>query len=184
MNDRLGPIPFSQLSASQQVVAQAVIDGPRGALYGPFVPLIRSPELMAAAQRMGEYLRYRSAIGTRLSELAILVTARQWDQQVEWAIHAPIARDCGIADALIEAIAQRRRPDAMAPDEALVHDFCIELQQRKRVSDATYDAALAMFGEQGVVDLMGLNGYYTFLAMVMNGARTAVPASSAAPLPE
>src|SRR5471032_92083 len=108
MNDRLPPIPFEQLSAAQQVSAQAVIDGPRGALYGPFVPLIRSPELMAAAQRMGEYLRFRSALGTRLSELAILVTARQWDQPVEWAIHAPIALDCGIAAAVVDAIAARR----------------------------------------------------------------------------
>ncbi len=184
MNDRLGPIPFAHMSASQQVAAQAVIDGPRGALYGPFVPLIRSPELMAAAQRMGEYLRYRSAIGTRLTELAILVTARQWSQQVEWAIHEPIARDCGIADEVIAAIAARRRPDGMAPDEALVHDFCVMLHQRQRIDDATYAAALAMFGEHGVVDLMGINGYYTFLAMVMNAAQTEVPASAAVPLPD
>jgi 4-carboxymuconolactone decarboxylase len=184
MNDRLGPIPFALMSAGQQVAAQAVIDGPRGALYGPFVPLIRSPELMAAAQRMGEYLRYRSAIGTRLSELAILVTARQWSQQVEWAIHEPIARDAGIADGVIAAIAARARPADMAPDEALVHDFCIMLHQRQRIDDATYAAALAMFGEHGVVDLIGINGYYTFLAMVMNAAQTAVPASAAAPLPE
>lgn len=184
MHDRLGPIPFERLSAAQQVAAQAVIDGPRGALYGPFVPLIRSPELMEAAQRMGEYLRYRSAIGTRLSELAILVTARQWDQQVEWAIHEPIARSAGIGDGIIAAIAQRRRPDGMSEEEALVHDFCIELHQHKRVGDQTYDAALQRFGEHGVVDLMGLNGYYTFLAMVMNAARTAVPASPAAPLPD
>lgn len=178
MEDRLGPIPFERLSAAQQVAAQAVIDGPRGALYGPFVPLIRSPELMEAAQRMGAYLRYRSAIGTRLSELAILVTARQWDQPVEWAIHAPIAREAGIDAALIEAVAQRRRPDGMREEEAVVYDFCIELHQHKRVSDATYAAALRHFGEQGVVDLMGLNGYYTFLAMVMNAAQTAVPASA------
>src|SRR5476649_1675012 len=184
MTDRLGPIPFAQMSASQQVAAQAVIDGPRGALYGPFVPLIRSPELMAAAQRMGEYLRYRSAIGTRLTELAILVTARQWSQQVEWAIHEPIARAHGIAGDVIEAIAARRRPQAMADDEALVHDFCLMLHQRQRVDDATYAAALAAFGEHGVVDLMGINGYYTFLAMVMNAAQTAVPASPAAPLPD
>jgi 4-carboxymuconolactone decarboxylase len=182
--DRLGPIPFAQLSASQQVAAQAVIDGPRGALYGPFVPLIRSPELMAAAQRMGEYLRYRSAIGTRLTELAILVTARQWSQQVEWAIHAPIARDYGISDEVIAAIAARRRPEGMAADEALVHDFCVMLHERQRIDDATYAAALAAFGEHGVVDLMGINGYYTFLAMVMNAAQTEVPASPAMPLPE
>jgi 4-carboxymuconolactone decarboxylase len=182
MEDRLGPIPFGQMSASQQVAAQAVIDGPRGALYGPFVPLIRSPELMSAAQRMGEYLRYRSAIGRRLTELAILVTARHWNQQVEWAIHAPIARDDGIAEEVIAAIAARQRPASLLADEALVYDFCMQLHEQQRVDDATYAAALAAFGEHGVVDLMGINGYYTFLAMVMNAAQTAVPPSEAAPL--
>lgn len=183
MDDRLGPMPFAAMSAAQQVAAQAVIDGPRGALYGPFVPLIRSPELMAAAQKMGEYLRYRSAIGTRLTELAILVTARQWSQQVEWAIHAPIAREYGVSEAVIAAIAARERPSEMLEDEALVYDFCLQLHQRQRIDDATYAAALAAFGEQGVVDLMGINGYYTFLAMVMNAAQTAVPPSDAPPLP-
>ena len=184
MTDRLGPIPYTQMTASQQVAAQAVIDGPRGALYGPFVPLIRSPELMSAAQRMGEYLRYRSAIGTRLTELAILVTARQWNQQVEWAIHAPIAREYGIADEVILAIAERRPPPELLPDEALVVAFCQQLQQRQRVDDATYAAALAAFGEHGVVDLMGINGYYTLLAMVMNAAQTAVPVTAVPPLPD
>lgn len=183
MDDRLGPLPFAAMSAAQQVAAQAVIDGPRGALYGPFVPLIRSPELMTAAQRMGEYLRYRSAIGTRLTELAILVTARHWNQPVEWAIHAPLARQFGIAETVISAIAERTRPATLAQDEALVYEFCIQLHQQQRVDDATYAAALAAFGEHGVVDLMGINGYYTFLAMVMNAAQTAVPATPAQPLP-
>lgn len=181
--ERLGPIPHDRLTPQQQAAAQAIIDGPRGALYGPFVPLLRSPELMAHAQRLGEYLRYRSAMGTRLSELAILVVARHWDQQVEWAIHAPIAAQAGIAQDVIEAIAAGRRPDGMADDEAVVLDFCSELQRDKRVRDATYAAALAHFGEQGVVDLLGLCGYYTLLAMVMNGAQTAAPPSTAAPLP-
>lgn len=184
MTDRLPPLTFEQLSTAQQVAAQAIIDGPRGALYGPFVPLIRSPELMSAAQAMGEYLRYRSAIGTRLSELGILVTARQWNQQVEWAIHAPISEQHGISAETINAIALRQRPTGMLDDEALVHDFCIELHQRKQVSDQTYAAALERFGEHGVVDLIGINGYYTFLAMVMNAAQTAAPVSSARPLPE
>jgi 4-carboxymuconolactone decarboxylase len=184
MQDRLPAITFDKLNAAQQQAAQAVIDGPRGALYGPFVPLIRSPELMTAAQRMGEYLRYRSAIGTRLTELAILVTARQWNQQVEWAIHAPIARQHGIADTVIDAIAHRRRPTGMPDDEALVHDFCVELHQHKTIGDTTHAAALAAFGEQGLVDLVGINGYYTLLAMVMNAAQTAVPPSDATPLPE
>jgi 4-carboxymuconolactone decarboxylase len=184
MTERLGPIPPEQMSDAQRAAAQAIIDGPRGALYGPFVPLLRSPELMEYAQRMGEYLRYRSAIGVRLSELVILVAAREWNQQVEWAIHAPIAAQAGIPPQLIDAIARRRRPDDMLVDEAVVHDFCIELQREKRVSDRVYNEALALFGEQGVVDLMGLNGYYTLLAMVMNAAQTAVPASVAAPMPD
>ena len=182
--DCLPPLEHAQLNQQQRAAAQAIIDGPRGALYGPFVPLIRSPELMETAQRMGEYLRYRSAIGTRLSELAILVTARQWNQQVEWAIHAPLAAQNGVDAATIDAIAQRRPPVGLKPDEQAVHDFCIELQQHKRVSDATYARALALFGEHGVVDLMGINGYYTFLAMVMNGAQTATPELGVVPLPE
>jgi 4-carboxymuconolactone decarboxylase len=184
MTDRLGPIAPEDWTPEQRAAAQAIIDGPRGAVYGPFVPLLRSPELMEYAQRMGEYLRYRSAIGVRLSELAILVTARQWSQEVEWAIHAPIAAQVGIPPSVIHAIAERRRPDDMLVDEAVVHDFCVELHEKKLVSDRVYADALALFGEQGVVDLMGLNGYYTFLAMVMNTARTVAPPSSAAPLPD
>jgi 4-carboxymuconolactone decarboxylase len=184
MKDRLGPLSAEQMTPDQRAAAQAIIDGPRGALYGPFVPLLRSPELMQNAQRMGEYLRYRSAIGTRLSELAILVTARQWNQKVEWAIHAPIAEQSGIRAEVIAAIAARRKPYAMREDEAAVYEFCIELHQLKRVTDQTYASALALFGEHGVVDLMGINGYYTFLAMVMNTAQTAVPASPAWSLPD
>lgn len=183
MTERLGPLAQQQLSTEQRAAAQAVIDGPRGALVGPFVPLLRSPELMDCAQRMGEYLRYRSAIGRRLSELAILVTAREWNQQVEWAIHAPIALGVGLAPDVIDAIAHRRRPAGMAPDEQAVHDFCIELHREKQVSDATYANALALFGEQGVIDLTGINGYYTLLAMVMNAAQTSVPETTATALP-
>jgi 4-carboxymuconolactone decarboxylase len=183
MSDRLRPLPEEEWTDAQRQAAQDIVNGPRGALYGPFVPLLRSPELMEYAQRMGEYLRYRSAIGTRLSELAILVTAREWDQQVEWAIHAPIARQVGITDDVIGAIARRERPRAMLVDEEVVYDFCLELQRGKRVSDRVYADAVALFGEQGAVDLMGLNGYYTLLAMVMNAAQTEVPASSAEPLP-
>jgi len=184
MTERLGPIAAENLTPAQRAAAQDIIDGPRGALYGPFVALLRSPELMEYAQRMGEYLRYRSAIGVRLSELAILVTARQWNQQVEWAIHAPIAAQMGIPPNVIGAIARRERPEGMLVDETVVHDFCVELHRDKGVSDRTYADALALFGEQGVVDLMGLNGYCTFLAMIMNTAQTAVPPTAAAPLPE
>jgi len=181
-HDRLPPIPADQWTEEQRRYAQEIIDGPRKALVSPFVPLLRSPELMAHAQRMGEYLRYRSALGQRYSELAILVIAREWSQQVEWAIHAPIALSQGVTPDTVAAIARGARPNSMTADETLVYDSCIELHRAKAVSDATWNALVARFGEQGAVDLIGINGYYTFLSMVMNAARTVVPASPVAPL--
>ena len=182
-DDRLPPIPASDWTPEQQRLAQPIIDGPRGALISPFVPLLRSPELMDHAQRMGEYLRFRSRIGLRLSELAICITARQWSQQVEWAIHAPIAEREGIAPAALADIAQGRVPTALQLDEAVLYAFCTELHRTHGVSDVTWAQAVALWGEAGVIDLVGVNGYYTFLSMVMNSARTTVPPSSASPLP-
>jgi 4-carboxymuconolactone decarboxylase len=181
--DRLPPLAPEDWTDEQRRCAQAIIDGPRGALLPPFVPLLRSPELMANAQRMGEHLRYRSAIGPRLSELAILVTARQWSQQVEWAIHAPIARREGISEQTIAMIAAGVRPTQMAADEAAVHDFCLELHRDRQVSDATWRNAVERLGEVGTVDLIGINGYYALLSMVMNAARTPVPETTTPPLP-
>jgi 4-carboxymuconolactone decarboxylase len=173
---------MAQWSDEQRRHADEIIRGPRGALISPFVPLLRSPELMSHVQRMGEYLRYRSAIGTHLSEIAILVTARVFSQQVEWAIHEPIARREGVAADTVQAIGQGRRPSGMTDDEALVHDFCTELHRGRAVSDTTWKRAIERFDERGVVDLIGISGYYTLLSMVMNAARTAVPPSTAEPL--
>src|SRR2546423_13267329 len=108
--DRLPPLPDAALTEAQRAAAAAIVAGPRGGLYGPFVPLLRSPELMEHAQRLGEYLRYRSAVGTRLSELVILTVARHWSQPVEWAIHAPIALQAGLAPALVDAIGRNETP--------------------------------------------------------------------------
>lgn len=180
--DRLPAISPDDWTDEQRQYAEEIINGPRGGLISPFIPLIRSPELMAHAGRMGEYLRYRSALGLRLSELAILVTARQWSQQVEWAIHAPIALREGIAPETVEAIREGRVPEGLPQDEAVLYDFSTELYRNKSVSDSTYRKALSLFGEQGVMDLVGINGYYSLLSMVMNVARTEVPASSIAPL--
>jgi 4-carboxymuconolactone decarboxylase len=184
--ERLPPLDPDALTEAQRHAADELIAGPRGGVIGPFVPLLRSPELMVHAQRMGEYLRYRSAIGTRLSELVILLIARFWSQHVEWAIHVPIAIKVGIPTDTINAIAAGRRPTALTDDETLIYDFCLELNVNQDVSDATFDRALARFGEHGVIDLLGINGYYTFLAMVMNGARTApaeAPDTPLLPLP-
>jgi len=180
--DRMPAIPLEKMNDLQKKYAEEIIKGPRGALYGPFVPLIRSPELMDRAQRMGEYLRFKSAIGNKLSELVILVVARQWTQQVEWYIHEPIAIKAGIKPEVVRAIAEGRRPTGMPEDEEIVYDFCSELHANKSISDATYNRALARFGEQGIMDMLGINGYYTFLAMIMNGTRTAVPDGKPAPL--
>jgi 4-carboxymuconolactone decarboxylase len=172
--DRLPPIPPEQWTEAQRKEAEAMIAGPRGAVLAPFIPLMRSPELMGHVQRMGEYLRFRSAIGVRLTELAILVTSAEWQQTVEWTIHVPIAGREGIAPATIDALLRRERPPRLAEDEAAVYDVCIELHREHRVSDATWARAVALFGEPGVVDLIGINGYYALLAMVMNAARTPV----------
>ena len=170
--DRLPPIPPEQWTEAQRKEAEAMIAGPRGAVLAPFIPLMRSPELMGHVQRIGEYLRFRSAIGVRLTELAILVTASEWQQAVEWAIHAPIAEREGDRADTIAASSRARAPGALADDEAAVYDVCIELHRQRCVSDATWARAIARFGEAGVVDLIGINGYYAMLAMVMNAART------------
>jgi 4-carboxymuconolactone decarboxylase len=154
--DRLPPIPAAQWTAQQRAEAQAIIDGPRGGLISPFIPLLRSPELMGHVQRTGEYLRYRSALPLRLSELAILVRE-------------------GISQEIVDAIAHRTAPNFLKEDERAVYDFCSELHAQQSVSDATWQRSLALFGEQGAVDLLGISGYYTMLSMVMNGARTPVP---------
>lgn len=183
LTDRLPPLPPESWSQEQRTHAQEIINGPRGALIPPFVPMLRSPELMTHAGRMGEYLRYRSALGLRLSELTILITARKWSQQVEWAIHAPIALREGVAQETLDALSDGRFPSGLPEDEAVVYAFSMELHDNQSVSDPTWQAAIRLFGEQGVVDLVGIAGYYTFLSMMMNAARTAVPLSTAKPLP-
>jgi 4-carboxymuconolactone decarboxylase len=130
---------------------------------------------MLRAKAMGDYLRFKSALPPRLSEFAILITARHWTQQFEWGVHAPIAIKAGLHPEIVKAIAEGRRPTGMSEDEAIVYDFCTELHQNKSVSDVIYSKALAKFNEQGVIDLVGINGYYTFLSMVMNVARTPPP---------
>lgn len=181
--DRLPPIERALWTAEQAECADEIINGPRGALISPFVPLLRSPELMRHAQRMGEYLRYRSALGLRLSEFAILLVARAWNQDVEWAIHVPIARREGIAATTIEDIAMGRRPSDLSADEAVVYAFWHDIETRRTVSDVTWRSAIERWGPQATVDLLGILGYYAMLAMVMNAAGTPVPETGTRPLP-
>jgi len=179
--ERLPAIPESQQSLAQRRVATTLIEGPRGRLGGPFIALLRSPELCERTQRLGEYLRYASVVPQRLRELAILATARHWCQNYEWQAHAPLAERAGISRGLIDALAADRCPEALAPDEDIVLRFCQELHRRHAVGDALYRQARELLGEDGVVELCGLCGYYALLAMVLNVARTALPAGAEAP---
>jgi len=176
--DRMPIIPVERMTEAQRKAHDEIVSGPRGALYGPFVPLLRSPDLMRRVQQTGEYLRYRNSLPRRLSEFAILITARYWTQQVEWSIHCPVALAEGLRPELAEAIAQGRRPSGMSEDEETVYEFCRELRENRCLSDRCYERAKASFGEQGIVDLVGLIGYYSWMAMLMNVARTVPPVES------
>jgi 4-carboxymuconolactone decarboxylase len=130
---------------------------------------------MLRAMAMGDYLRYRTVFPTRLNEFIILITARHFTQQYEWYVHYPIAIKEGMSRDIADAIADGRRPAGMSADEELIHDFCTELLKNHSVSDATYARAVARWGEQGTIEMVGVVAYYTFQSMVLNTARTPVP---------
>ena len=173
--DRMPPIPLDKMTDAQRKAAEAFAEGRGYAIRGPFVPLIRSPEVMLRAKAMGDYLRFKSTLGPRLNEMVILIAAREWSQQYEWQAHYPIALKEGLRRDIADAIADGRHPTGMAEDEEAVFEVATEILRTKRVSEATYSRAVAKFGEQGVIDLLGVTGYYTFLAIVMNATRTALP---------
>ena len=167
------PIPADKMTEAQKKAA-AEFSAARGTLTGPWVALLRSPEVVNRARALSDYLRFNSALPPRLSELVILITARQWTQQYEWNAHHVLALKGGLNPEIAKAVAEGRRPQHMAEDEEVVYDFCVELHRNRSVSDGTYARALSKFGEQGIIDMIGLNGYYTFNAMMMNVARTKV----------
>lgn len=170
--DRMPAIPDENLTEEQRKVAAELASGPRGRVAGPFVPMLRSPEFMRRTQKLGEYLRFSSAIPPRLSEFTILIVAQHWRNPLEWGVHHPIALKAGLKPETAQSLAEGRRPESMAADETILYDFCHELLQNKAVSDATYARAVEAFQENGVVDLVGIVGYYGILAMLMNVART------------
>jgi 4-carboxymuconolactone decarboxylase len=173
------------MSEAQRKVADELAAGPRGGVKGPFIPLLRSPELMDRLQKVGEYLRFKSSLEPRISEFVMLIVARQWTQQFEWSVHVPLALKAGVKAETVQSLADGRRPLGMASDEAMVYDFCDELACKHGVSDATYRQALDPLGEAGLMDLLGLIGYFTTVSMVMNVAHTPAPPGSAslAPFP-
>ena len=180
--DRMPPIPAEKWTEAQKKAAQEITSGPRKELAGPFIPLLRSPEYMSRLQRVGEYLRFQTKLGSNISEFIILLVARQWTQQFEWYSHETLALKAGIKPETIRAIAETRRPSELTPDEDMVYDFVTELRLRQSVSDPVYAKIVSRFGEQGVIDIAGLCGYYTLLGMLMNTTRTPLPQGKTPPL--
>ena len=184
--DRMPPIPADRLSDAQKKAIEEFKAARSADISGPFVPLLRSPEVMSRARAMGDYLRFKSSLPPRLSEFVILLTARRWTQQYEWNAHRPLAIQGGLNGAVVDAVAAGRRPERMAADEEAVYALWDEVQRTQGASDGTYARAVEKVGEQGVIDVLGITGYYTMLAMVMNTARTPLPEGAKpglAPLP-
>ena len=171
---------LNSLDEAQRAAAQALIDGPRKGVYGPFVPLLRSPVLLERMAKVGEYLRFDSVLEPRLRELATCVAARHVSNQFEWSMHAPLALKAGVAPEAIEALRQGATPRPLAPDEQDTVDFVRELLTTHGVSDLTYQAALARWGERGVVELTALAGYFVMVSWLMNVARTPAQAGAGA----
>jgi 4-carboxymuconolactone decarboxylase len=176
------PLPAADsMTPAQREAAQALVDGPRKGVYGPFLPLLRSPQLLDRVGKVGEYLRFESVLDARIRELTICAVSRHVSNQFEWTMHAPLAVKAGVSEATIEALRLGARPKNLPADEEAALDFARELFATHGVSDPTYAGSLQAFGEQGVVELASLIGYFAMVSWVMNVARTPAQASVAGP---
>ena len=173
--ERMSKIAPENMSDAQRKSAAELASGPRGAVRGPVYVLLRSPELMSPLQKVGEYLRFRCGLDRRIAEMATLIAARHWTQVYEWNAHHPLALKAGLKPEVAQAIAEGRRPAGMATDEEIVYDLLIEALHNKSVSEVTYERGIRQFGEQNLVDLLAIAGYYAMLAMLLNVARTQLP---------
>jgi 4-carboxymuconolactone decarboxylase len=166
------PISADNMTNAQRKAAEEMAAGPRKGVKGPFVPLLRCPELMDRLGKLGEYLRFQSSLDPRISEFIMLVVAREWTQHFEWFVHVPLGRKAGISEDTIAALAEGRRPSDMSESEEVAYDFCEELLRTKGVAEITYRRAVVSFGENGVIDMIGVAGYFTTVSMVMNVAHS------------
>src|SRR5882672_3051762 len=177
--DRLPPVPADKLTDAQKKAAAEFKEERKQDVFGPFVPLSRSPQLMINAAKMGTYLRFGNSLPRDVSEFAILLVSRRFTQQYEWYVHAADGKTAGLSDAIIQAVADGRRPEGMSEGMDIVYDFSNELNDFHSVTDRTYARMVGKYGEQGMMDLVGLNGYYSFISMVLNVGRTPLPPGNA-----
>jgi 4-carboxymuconolactone decarboxylase len=173
--DRFKPLTYDEMTPAQKTMLEHLLAGPRGGANGPFNVLLRSPEMGDLAQQFGAATRFNTSIPRKLNELAIIMTARYWTSQYEWQAHHRAALQAGLSPAIADAIAQGKRPTGMQKDEEAVYNFCSEMLNTKQVSDRTFDAAKAAFGERGVVDLIGVMGWYHTVSMLLNADRYPMP---------
>ncbi len=188
-------IPFTEMNSDQRKYADAVMAGPTSAtgsaavvpgaktIGAPFNVYLRSPLLAEQLRGVGEYLRFKTSLPAKLNEFAIIITARQWGAQYEWFAHHRLALKAGLNPAVAEDLANGKRPAGMQPDEEAVYNFAHELHTTHQVSDANYKAVVDRFGEQGVVDLIAVSGYYVMVSMILNVDRTPIPGGGKPPLP-
>src|ERR1700744_5541445 len=158
--ERFAEIPLDKMSASQRTIAEAIMSGPRKRMSGPFNTWLRNPELADRLQKVGEYVRFNTSLDRRINEMAILMTARAWGAQYEWYAHAPLALKAGLDPSVVDAIGAGKKPDTMKDDEAIVWEFTPQLRPDRGVGDGIYAKAMKKFGEQGIVDLIAVNGSY------------------------
>lgn len=165
---RFQPLTYDKMTPEQKALVDSILAGPRTSLDGPFNALLRSPEMGDLAQKFGASMRFHSSLPPQLNEFVILITARQWTAQYEWLAHKKIALKAGLSPAIVDALAAGKRPAPLSPDEEAVYNFCTEVLTTKHASDAVFQAAKEKFGERGVVDMMGVMGYYQFVSMLLN----------------
>jgi len=181
---RYREISVAEMNPAQKQVHDQIIAGKRGRFGGPFQLLIRAPEICGLASQLGEHLRWGTSLPDRLSELAIITTARFWRAQYEWYAHAPLAEKAGVPAAAIEAIRTGGTPHLAAADEALVYRLCSEIFRTQRLSDASFTEAVAAFGETGLVEIIAIIGYYTLIGNTLNVFQVALPEGERSPFPE
>ena len=177
--ERMPPLPGDKLTAEQKKAIEEFKAARSGNPSGPWAVMLRSPDMMSRARALSDYLRFKSVLSPRQSEFVILITAREWGQNYEWNAHHALAMKAGLNPDIAKAVAEGRRPERMAEDEEILYNFCTELHQNHSVSDATYARMVGKFGEQGVIDTIGLSGWYTLVAMVLNTSRTPLPSGAA-----
>ncbi len=178
---RISMLRPEEMTDEQARVAKEIAAGPRGGVRGPFQAWLRSPELADRAQKLGAFVRFETSFEPRLSELAILITARHWRADYEWYAHAPIARKAGLGAGVIDAIRTGGRPDFENQDEEIIHNFLTEVYRTNRVGEETYGAVIETFGERGAAELVGISGYYGLVAMTLNVFDMALPEGEPSP---